>query len=820
MPSEYGDVSACTLGVYLATSTAGRVTLSGRPLHFVARYVVAGAFAGLVFSTGTLANDVVRPRRTQDLPRGTYARDSAWVVDGAIPVGFRPDQLYRDFPELREYFAKHPEELQPYLAKTFGVVGDLQPQLNGIRSTPFRTAGNAEVITRNASARNLELGDMRAGFVEVRHPKTGAVLGLVGVKGNGFKSSIGRAGVEAQKKAWDALIRRHEEERRAVSPDKRDELVRRHREEIDAIRTKDHSTGLVTVGEAFAELAKQRGIQAAMDVHNAKHGTNFQTNEVYGIIILPFHVLGPLGADGKPELQRAAIIVRQSEYRSTNLAAMRNGIPRSLVTDWYGFSQVTISGAVIDFGGVLAREPLLERIFHIADKKARDSQDALFTRVYGRGFEIGREVDEFLAGEGKGKTRAEAEAHIKRLFERELGYMLEPIEAERARALADPDAKKIVPEAFQTLAQMLLRNEGPLKPAQVKSIVDFIVQDKAAYLDARARRRDPENPALGYEGYGDYVQTRRRNSANLREKDDAEFELRRRLLEALLLREHRSLESFSLAVRSSRPEVRAFAWKLLPEAEQKNPAVLQAMQGAIRIEPGDSQHGIVALLRLLESTNLTLTKDQAARLLEQVLVARDPNQPVANYVDGIVRKLARRLSPERTVEAFSNAWKSHISQVREKQRGFFSTLISVANEGMPEPQRNELVERLRLEKYAETVPLPSQTVLGALQALRPDSRFLYEAHLRHLEQFGISSESFNFLVDHFPMLDRIEARELRQRALESLGRAVEAAKWSGQVADDVVRRARERLERLTRKPAYASVAACFGFLAGLLGAGN
>ena len=410
---------------------------------------------------------------------------------------------------------------------------------------------------------------MRAGFVEVRHPKTGVVLGLAGLKGNGFKSSLDRGAVEKQREAWAALIRQIEQDRRSVPPDQRDDMTRRHREAIDAIRTKDHSTGLVTVGEAFAELAKQRGIQAAMDVHNAKHGTNFQTNEVYGIVVLPFHVLGPLGADGKPELQRAAIIVRQSKFRGAYLAAMRMGIARSLVSDWYGFSQATSSGAVIDFGGVLSSHPSLERIFHIADEKARQSHEALFARAYGRGFEIGREVDRFVSEEASGKSRSEVEAHVKRLFESELQYMLEPIEAERAHALNDPNAKKTRHDLFSFATRALLRGDGKLTPIELKAAVDFLSLDKDAYLDARARQRDKDNPAPGFDGYGDSVDTRRRTGVDLRKRDEEDFELRRRLLEGFLLRDHRSLENFLVAVGSSRPAIRAYAWKLLPEAGTK-----------------------------------------------------------------------------------------------------------------------------------------------------------------------------------------------------------------------------------------------------------
>jgi hypothetical protein len=742
------------------------------------------------------------------------------VVDGAIAVGFQPEQLFRDFPELREYFTKHPAELSPYLARTFGVMGDLQPQLNGIRNTPFRTGARTEVITRNHTAQNLELGDMRAGFVEVRHPKTGVVLGLAGVKGNGFKTSIGSAAVEAQKTAWAALIKRHEEERRSVTPDKRDEMVRRHREEIDAVRAKDHSTGLVTVGEAFAELAKQRGIQAAMDAHNARYGTNFQTNEVYGIVVLPFHVLGPLDAEGKPELQRAAIVVRQSEYRGANLAAMRMGIPQTLVSDWYGFSQATASGAIIDFGGVLSTHPSLDRIFHIADEQARQEKNALFTRAYGRGFEIGRDVDRFFAEEANGMTQAQAEGRVREMFENELRYMLEPIEAERAQAVNDPHALKPKLDLFQVAAKALLRGDRRLEPAELKAAVDFIVQDKQAYLEARARQRDLSNPATGHEGYGDYIDTRRRTRVGLRKNDEADFDLRRKLLEAFLLRDHQSVDNFARAVRSSRPEARAFAWRLIPASERANPAVLQAMREAIRIKPGDSQHGIVAMLRLLETERISLRPEHAARLLEELLVARDPKHSEAPFVDTTIRTLAARIAPEKTAEAFMNAWKSGAPKDREKSGPFFETLTAVARAGLPEAQRQELARRLRVEEYVAGRPYPSHRVLNLLHALEPTNRALHEAHLRHVEQYGIHSPSFDFLVGAFPTLDRTAAADLRPRILAALEHAVDVAESNAGARNDVTVRARERLDRLRRKPVLAPVAACVGHLASLLDIGN
>mgnify|MGYP005853911243 CR=1 FL=1 len=244
------------------------------------------------------------------------------------------------------------------------------------------------------------------------------------------------------------------------------------------------------------------------------------------------------------------------------------------------------------------------------------------------------------------------------------------------------------------------------------------------------------------------------------------------------------------------------------------------MQDALYFKPGDAQHGIVALLQRWESAKTPIPKEHAARVLEQSLVARDPNHREAAFVEARILRLAEPLTPEQLVEAFMNAWKTGAVRARDRQKPFLATLTTVVEAGIPEAQRNALVEQLSLEQYAKTVPTPSRTVLRLLQALRPGSRLLHAAHVRRLEQSGIGSESFDFLIDNFSRLDPNGDGELRQRTLEALQRAVEGAKWSGQVADDVVARAEARLERLGRKSVLAPVTACFGFLSGLLSSGN
>ncbi|MCB0416138.1 MAG: hypothetical protein H6617_06565 [Bdellovibrionaceae bacterium] len=350
----------------------------------------------------------------------------------------------------------------------------------------------------------MERGDTRAGFLEVRHPQTGKVVGLIGVKGIGFKDSLGTEIVEAQRQKAAEAMNAYQEEIKRIKNDpelrknptkaaqSRQQAANEFNQIRDAIFTADHSSGLCTLGEAFHELAKQRTLQARFEAYNARHGTNFQTNEVYGIIALPFYVLT---AGGKRE--RAALIVRQSEHRGPQFSARRQAIPEGLFTDWHGFSQSTASNALIDFGGGVSDDPLLARAYAIADPDQNLARNAQYSKAWAVGHEVPFYAEKELE-EGRLDQKS-ANARIKRELEKALDWMMEPVEKDRRDALAEKASPK--PEIpFEDFGKLwadweaVRRGQKKLTREHLDRTLKFFSIDPTDYVKAMSALRKAHHP--------------------------------------------------------------------------------------------------------------------------------------------------------------------------------------------------------------------------------------------------------------------------------------------------------------------------------------
>lgn len=110
----------------------------------------------------------------------------------------------------------------------------------------------------------------------------------------------------------------------------------------------------MTLGEGTAGLTRGMALQRSMDIYNATHDTNYQTNENYFEIALPVKIL----RNGSTRLP-ASIVGRQSHWRSTNLTH----VPNSIYEDPHGFRQGTRFGSAVDFGGVIIQDPNLRASF-------------------------------------------------------------------------------------------------------------------------------------------------------------------------------------------------------------------------------------------------------------------------------------------------------------------------------------------------------------------------------------------------------------------------------------------------------------------------
>ncbi len=107
----------------------------------------------------------------------------------------------------------------------------------------------------------------------------------------------------------------------------------------DKIRVKSHSDGLMTLGEAIAEVTRQKAIQMFFDITAADNKNQHETVESYFVISFPFNIIKRNG-----ELIPAGAVGRQSHVNHFE----GYKIPSALWFDKY--SQMTSSGAAIDFG--------------------------------------------------------------------------------------------------------------------------------------------------------------------------------------------------------------------------------------------------------------------------------------------------------------------------------------------------------------------------------------------------------------------------------------------------------------------------------------
>jgi hypothetical protein len=111
------------------------------------------------------------------------------------------------------------------------------------------------------------------------------------------------------------------------------ERSKNNSELLDALRTSGHSDGLMSHGEAIAEVTRQTAIQRLFDIHNSKKQTDFETVESYFIIKLPFEIL----KDGNKR-DRAALYGRQAHFSRKNVEGR---VPDGIYRDPQGGTQGT-----------------------------------------------------------------------------------------------------------------------------------------------------------------------------------------------------------------------------------------------------------------------------------------------------------------------------------------------------------------------------------------------------------------------------------------------------------------------------------------------
>lgn len=295
-------------------------------------------------ATRGLANEPMRPRSAEELGLfGPITTETASFVPGSRVAWADYARLMRDFPDLPRVLdlssasdesLKDSDHLKldQWLLSHFAFVGTNQKILNGVRQTPI-----PEDPTRTQKAYRPK-GWIRSAILEVKNEKTGAVLGMIDVKGFGHGEQSSSQGLAQQVYKLNS----------AKSP-----------EEVDAIRTQGHSDGLMSFGEAGAEVTRQRAIQALFESMEIP----LETVESYALIELPFQIYKEAG-----RTLPAALCLRQAHFgRLSDLHLTAD----SVFVDPFGKKQGTASLSIVDFGGALLTHSALSPHFSYDESHAQ-----------------------------------------------------------------------------------------------------------------------------------------------------------------------------------------------------------------------------------------------------------------------------------------------------------------------------------------------------------------------------------------------------------------------------------------------------------------
>lgn len=306
-----------------------------------------GAIAATAAGVSHVAwgNEPIRPRSAEELNQfSTITKEAANHVPGSRVAWADYGRILRDFPGLAEDLElSHPEagrlneadksKLDAWLISNFAFVGSKQAALDGVRQTPISL--DKTKTTQAYRPRDWK----RSAVLEARSQKAGAVMGMVDVKGFGHGAQTEDSLLNSQVSQFKEIQKDIQD---ASNPDQK---------RLDRLRTGGHSDGLMSFGEAGAEVTRQRAVQALFE----RKELPLETVESYAILELPFRIL----KDGDQTMP-AALCLRQAHFGreyDTHLA------PDEVFIDPRGKKQSTASGTIVDFGGVVIPHPALKTHF-------------------------------------------------------------------------------------------------------------------------------------------------------------------------------------------------------------------------------------------------------------------------------------------------------------------------------------------------------------------------------------------------------------------------------------------------------------------------
>jgi hypothetical protein len=390
------------------------------------RLILTATF--LVTAVPALANNILRPQHPIELPQGTV-QDVGVRIKGATVAYANYDLIRADFPAIA---ALDNSAIDRWVVENFAVLSAEQLKLSGIRmSMPETDSANSVQIHRPKDYQ-------RAGVFEVRDQQQN-IIGLVDQKG------IGLPGVQVPG-MYSGRILTVDDQLAIVE---RGKAAGQSSQTLEKLKNVDHSDGLMSEGEAIAELTRQQAIQAGFDIGKAKGGHDRETVETYWVIKLPFQILR---SDNKSE--SAAICGRQAHLGRVNHNTRLS--PADVFRDRVPQTTVDIS-TYVDFGNSEVTLPKLAKNFGMPE--TQNEWNAQNSNAWRWAHET-------------------AAANSRDAVSNHLREMLQPIEQEwseakqiKSKVLLDSPARQAA-DVKRRIAGYLKRNL-PLPDHELSQLVDF-----------------------------------------------------------------------------------------------------------------------------------------------------------------------------------------------------------------------------------------------------------------------------------------------------------------------------------------------------------
>lgn len=309
------------------------------------------------------ANEFIRPESYEDFPKALNQKH--FFVPESSVAWADYEALRRDFPAL---LGLSNQRVDAWIIENFAFISEAQASLDKVRiEIPFLEANQTRVFTH-------PLGYGRASVARASldpQNEDSASMGLVDLKGTGHSN---RARVDEQIASYQRILKGNKSQQTEL---------------LNKLQIRDHSDGMMTLGEAIAEVTRQQAVQKGFELSRLKGREAWQTVESYFIISLPIKILKGHGtADG------SAIYGRQAHWRGANIPEA----PKEVYFDDFGGKQASVFKSAVDFGGVSVEVPELVETFGDSsqwgkiEKSSKLSQVKLANQPHFSGIDINAQL--------------------------------------------------------------------------------------------------------------------------------------------------------------------------------------------------------------------------------------------------------------------------------------------------------------------------------------------------------------------------------------------------------------------------------------------